>query len=508
MRRATPAQKKALTFLVEFISERAAEGERRLPGIRALAEGAKTSPVTIGKVIGFLRSKGIVSVSHRGGITIAEGVDVAAELGTPADHAADAQPHVGRNADRQKWQRVRTRIYGDILGGVFPCGTRLPGRKELTARYRVNERTLRKALTDLEDKGLFQTSGTHTTVAQLGLRAKRGVVLLVCAYGFSEVLEHYNPRTRELYRALESESMLNNIRLKLVNLEQEEGLEIPDDVPVYGALVWAWGLAPMQIQRSVTQLRQAQLPVAILNEGGNPDLHQGRGAGSPVLFNLGFTARPGEEVGHYLVKCGHRRVAYISHLHRTEWSRNRYEGLVRAFAEAGVDGSIPLVAFDFTDFRERPGPSALDPGGRPPVIEALAATLKSERERVELSIRYEMAFHRTLVREGLRPRLEQALRTAGVTAWVTANDDVGVTALEYLREHNRKVPEDMSVVGFDDSMEAFTSKLTSYNFNNAALARAMLQSVMTPRRFRQLTDCSGPVEVRGFVNERETVSVR
>ena len=43
-----------------------------------------------------------------------------------------------------------------IAAGEFPPGTRLPGRERLAAQYGVAEMTVRRALIELEARGLVQ----------------------------------------------------------------------------------------------------------------------------------------------------------------------------------------------------------------------------------------------------------------------------------------------------------------------------------------------------------------
>ena len=43
-----------------------------------------------------------------------------------------------------------------IAAGEFPPGTRLPGRERLAAEYGVAEMTVRRALVELEERGLVQ----------------------------------------------------------------------------------------------------------------------------------------------------------------------------------------------------------------------------------------------------------------------------------------------------------------------------------------------------------------
>lgn len=51
-------------------------------------------------------------------------------------------------------------IQGRISAGEFPPGTRLPGRQRLAAEYGVGEMAVRRALRELEERGIV--TGAHT----------------------------------------------------------------------------------------------------------------------------------------------------------------------------------------------------------------------------------------------------------------------------------------------------------------------------------------------------------
>jgi DNA-binding LacI/PurR family transcriptional regulator len=96
---------------------------------------------------------------------------------------------------------------------------------------------------------------------------------------------------------------------------------------------------------------------------------------------------------------------------------------------------------------------------------------------------------------------ERILHTHPATAWVAFNDDLALIALDYLREAGVRLPRDLSLVGFDDTLEGFGEGLTSYSFNVAAIVNEMLEHVLAPGRTRPR---DGSVEMAGMVVERQT----
>ena len=69
---------------------------------------------------------------------------------------------------------------------------------------------------------------------------------------------------------------------------------------------------------------------------------------------------------------------------------------------------------------------------------------------------------------------------ANWTAVFTANDHIALGLLRALNEHGRRVPDDVSIIGFDDVPEAayFTPPLTTVRPDFAAVATASLELLM------------------------------
>jgi len=111
-----------------------------------------------------------------------------------------------------------------------------------------------------------------------------------------------------------------------------------------------------------------------------------------------------------------------------------------------------------------------------------------------------------LLRASLGQWLDRAVAEAvlpaigSATAVVGASDDLALACLSALRNAGRRVPQELSVVGFDDTPEAAASDLTSYNFDSQAAAQAMPNHILQPGPGMQRT--AKPVDIRGFVNRR------
>ncbi|MBD3321293.1 MAG: hypothetical protein GF350_09385 [Chitinivibrionales bacterium] len=100
---------------------------------------------------------------------------------------------------------------------------------------------------------------------------------------------------------------------------------------------------------------------------------------------------------------------------------------------------------------------------------------------------------------------DRAIEQKEITAWVCSNDTVAFMALDYLQRKDISVPEQVSVMGFDDSEQAHIRRLTSYNFNVDTLVYRIVNSVLNLRAFPK---SKKRVEIEGMIMERDTTCQR
>ncbi|MFD1721649.1 substrate-binding domain-containing protein [Amnibacterium endophyticum] len=153
------------------------------------------------------------------------------------------------------------------------------------------------------------------------------------------------------------------------------------------------------------------------------------GGGDDGFAGVALDQRAGAVAAtRHLTDLGHRRVALLAGPAHWADAADREDGWRAALAEAGVEPG-PLVRGDWS-----------------------AASGAAAAE---------------------------ALRDAGATAVFCANDQMALGLLHALHRSGLRVPEDVSVVGFDDIPEAafFTPALTTVGQDFAALGRALLGEV-------------------------------
>lgn len=92
------------------------------------------------------------------------------------------------------------------------------------------------------------------------------------------------------------------------------------------------------------------------------------------------------------------------------------------------------------------------------------------------------------------------------TAIYAANDAIGHGVIEALRDHGRRVPQDVSVIGVEDTLTSDISReeLTVVRFDNEQLGQRVFQEAVTPAG----EDVDAPPQVRfsGTLIERATVA--
>jgi LacI family transcriptional regulator len=123
---------------------------------------------------------------------------------------------------------------------------------------------------------------------------------------------------------------------------------------------------------------------------------------------VAFDNRGGaQRLTEHLLGLGHRRIGYVAGPAERTTTRHRLEGHRAALAEAGLGGS------------------------------------PEQQERLTVHGYYDRS-------SGYDAALELLRREPGLTAVVAANDTVALGVCAALRDQGLRIPEDVSVAGFDD----------------------------------------------------------
>lgn len=493
---------RAETFLREHIGSRP-RGTRLAP-ITQLAGMAGVSMVTMLRAVRVLRSHGLLLVSHGKGTRVAGPETASADTYSPAP-----------SVPRRRWEQVRRTIERDITDGRYRAGETLPTRKELCDRYGVCHATLARAVQSLVAQSAIGVRCGRLTVPRVQINAAANTILLLARGDDDGNLLIMTPRIEEHLRTLERECARLRLRL-LVRTVNHSGefhdiasaqgtgsarVTTPD--ALLGALIWTIGMETDVVGRILSSLHASATPMALLCEHGPAllpveQIHASR----PHMVFTAHDHGAGEQVGRYLRELGHEHVAYISPVHGSDWSQRRLEGLRKAMGNAAAVHSYLLPKLGQGDF--------VSPDLRP-VTTTIERQLRAIIGGGHLSLDHvpsattrtlEAAVEHNAMGVALEPLLDRALALRNVRAWVAASDSIALLCMDYLRRHGRSIPSDISVVGFDDALDAFLHRLTSYNFNGSAAIHAMLNVIVNQR-----VRASPPLRLSfdGFVAQRSTV---
>jgi hypothetical protein len=467
------------------------------------------------KAVHRLRREGRLDVTRKRGIrrVVDPGVSPAAD--------DRSQP---RRLPRT-WEKLRDRIGTDVLLGTYPMGTVMPQPKQLRIRYGVSYRTLKKALDALVRQGVASPHGRTYRIPTVSPGQGSSTVVLL-ARGFPDGrLWPSSPRVPANLQFLESECV--RLGLKLARLpfyyveadmhirDRDVGsfVEPTDEGTVLGYLLWIAGMEREHLSALMRRLVSLGKPVSLLFEATEAGL-RAEVLRNPLVRTCSMALSPqaGYDVGRHLLSLGHRKVAYVSPVHGGHVSQARLAGLRESFRAAGLSEGVCSSTLDtFPDHRGllmsweevRSEIDALLTGhmngparGNP----ALQHTLSQVSRHIEGAVRVEAQ------RSAVHPLLDSALADRDVTALVGDNDWTALACMHYLREKGVRVPGDLSVVGFDNSPDAFAQELTSYDFGGAAMVRAMLSHVLAPRLSAPRSRTFEPIEIDGFVSVRRSTA--
>ncbi len=494
------------------------DSSRRLPRLTDMAAAAGVSHVTMLRALRPYKDARLIHSRRGSGFSVADTTQ-------PSDIAhierAYGSPPGERPQRNSISARLTPRIRDDILRGVFRSNAPLPRPKELLRRYRVNYRTLRRALTALVETGLLEKEGRGYRTASFSSPAPDAAIVLVARGRPSGGLYPLSPRTTGNLRFLENACAAAGVRLIVTEVNDNgigtvsgDGHHVPlehivREHAVIGFIVWTMGLTVYDPRGIIRHLYMFDKPLAVFDEGDDIDLPTlRRSRCAPRRFYLAASLHAGRQTARHLIQLGHRRLAYISANHDSLYSRRRLAG---ARQECEAWGHSVRLRRYCCDEGSAEGPRPDWDAMREEYLHCLVergwlgdAGQREAYPEVKLRAARGLRSIQTAqrLRDRLYPLLEQALRSRDTTAWIAANDETAIECLDFLHNNGQRVPTDISVTGFDNSPDATLAGLTSYDFNAQAYMHAMVNHILDPGYGHWIARRDGPMEINGFVNAR------
>ncbi len=514
--RRRPAQSVAMKYLRAYICTNTLKLGDPLPSTRTLAAMADVSYVTLCQALQELAISGEVSFQGKRRYLVArEGMSLRLDYHKPS---ASTSPSTLR-----PWQRVADSIILDIVNGVFKSGRELPPKKELGHRYSVSYRTLMLGLNKLlRESILSQLPNGGYAVASLSLNSKKS--RLVC---FVQSIDSYSidfsQHDEALFRELETQCEQSRIKFDVYlvfavmeildhRLRHKDTGKIMDTADVVAAddfsiLGYAYFIPwePEKVdRRTIIALEGLKKPIVVIDETGLLSLP------APLeksrwlrKLTVATSLKPAQDVARYLLRLGHRTIAFFSADHQFVWSQRRLQGLQEEYAS--VNGSVEVFTeesepYPFTNTLKHCGFDSFDKFYAQ-WRETLQAPFQTEIDRAIERLRIDTP-QSAQQRLTLVPMLEEAIKQPEITAWVMVNDFLASIARDFLKEKKVRVPADLSLISFDDSREALRNNLSSYNFNPSAVVASLLGFVLNRKPYSQ-----SDVNVAGFIVDRGSIAV-
>jgi DNA-binding LacI/PurR family transcriptional regulator/DNA-binding GntR family transcriptional regulator len=503
----TPDQQ-AIEFLERAIATARNLRQTRLIPIKQLAQAAGVGHGVMGRAVAALRDRGILDVRRSRGIVLLPS-------GGRSVAVPQALPRVLRS------EQLLQQLHADLSVGTFGFNRPLPSHKELAHRYSVAGGTLRKALGALVEEGVLiphkRTYGPRTFVAST---ARNQIVLFAPAGTPMGKLVDYSSRTQGNFQSLELECLARGIRLRTVpcyysgadtmTFAERKANSFTSDIDLRNVLGFmVWGMPHTTFAHELANwLGRFGKPIARFMEISRA-AHSAEPQDHALVRRFAFQSdfEAGKQAGQYLLSLGHRRIHCLTALAQNDYSTGRIEGLRAAYGNAGYPDGVSVFDCGIKEPTLTEAERLAYLGQR---FEDLAR--KGTRQDVDFSVTAKLAMidhlSSTTYEELLRGRIESVFSKARgqklVTAWVGMNDVVATICLSLLREKGVNAPGEISVMGFDDSLDAGYHGLTSYSFNGPAAMHAMVEHLVRPNSPRAARSGANPTLISGFVHERLT----
>ena len=323
--------------------------------------------------------------------------------------------------------------------------------RDIAAEIGVSTVTVSKALTGREGVSDQMRERIKQKAAEMGYRynsvakamkeGENGSIGILVADRFFEDNSFYNKLYRNLVLKLNEAGYFGV--LEILSRENEEQLRLPNMI---------------NSSRIDGIIVMGQISEEYLTELNGTDIPQ-------VLLDF-YAERPGMEsiisdgihgsccLTDYLIEMGHRDICFVGSIYATSSIMDRYIGFYKSMLQHG----IPCSADDVIEDRDRYG-------------------------------RF----------------IELALPDRMPTAFVCNCDQVAYLLVQRLKDMGYRVPEDVSVVGFDDYIYSTLSdpKLTTYRVNMEEMAKAAVSVVS--KKLKNPSYAKGRTVVDGDIVIRDSV---
>lgn len=514
----------------------------RLPSLNRLALQFGASRSTMWKALSLLKKESAIHINPRGAIF----------AGQPGASGIDAP------SDGLLWQRTQVRIGQDVIAGAFES-RELPPIAKLALRYGVSIRTIKKALAGLLKQDVLAVQGRRYLPVRNRLHTRRSPIMFISFGTTGGGITLGDPRIQQVVESFERECA----RLGYVSLvegfndqDPRSFMELSSTIKklpgISGFIVNVWvALNETYLRRwndLFLYLAGRNAPVVIIDQSGSLLVSRELLKSRLVRILRISSEKAGEKVAEVMLRTGHERIAYVTPFFNAPWAQARYAGVCRYIKSFGPPGAVVLLyalekpadqidlmlaimelgkedirslyhnrntEHEIREFTDRLGKtgwqelkSKITFSDTTGTIRSTARFLAGLAKKPHNITEYELlldslqhiASNRSL-EDYLLPFLQDIYGKNSATAWVCSDDKTALTAVSVLRSCNKKVPEDISVIGFDNWRAAYENQLSTFDFNMNGMVQQALLMILDEKTFSDRPVIS---EVDGYVVERRT----
>ena len=302
---------------------------------------------------------------------------------------------------KPKYFSLMEQLKTDILSGAIRPGEKLPSENELSRKYSLSRHTVRKALGILEQEGYieaFHGKGTFCSESMRHIRKSKNIAVVT-----TYISDYIFPRLIQGMDDVLSEEGYSIILKNTGNSRQKEARCLEE-------------LLQKDIDGLIIEPSKSQMTCRHRNLYQTMEKYQ-----IPYIFIQGIytemkdkphilmdDAKGGYLVTKYLLSLGHRRIAGFFKADDIQ-GLERHKGYVKALQEAGISYDPDDVIWFHTEDRK--------------VKPALMAKAMAESGQIPDGI-------------------------------VCNNDQIAVQVMEELERFGIRIPEDVSITGYDNSLYA------------------------------------------------------
>ncbi|MBN2829877.1 MAG: GntR family transcriptional regulator [Candidatus Cloacimonetes bacterium] len=265
---------------------------------------------------------------------------------------------------------------------------KLPGERVMAEMYNVSYMTVRRAITELVEEGILHKFTTKGAFVSHSKMTPKIThnIGFFLDSGIKEGIS--SPYYSLVFEALEKEVKKKGYSLVLFS-DSDDLNPINNKKKIDGAVICCFP----RIENKIQELKR-MLPIVLLD-----NLSTDKSIPSVTLDNFNSSS----QAAHYLFALGHRRIGFISGLLDSDVCNERITGYTSALVSNGIKVDEKLIYNG--DYSYESGEKGAD---------------------------YLLSL------------------TPPPTAIMCANDSMAIGAMKSIRERGYRIPEDVSVIGFDD----------------------------------------------------------